>query len=118
MAKTLLQEKVLVTITTPLTAGAATAELPATTTLGECVKLISAGTGAVQGERHTVQQIRREIAGARFDILVVAEGGETRRAEPGTSLSDWAQRNNAGSAERPDGVLTAQLEVQAYAPVA
>lgn len=111
-------QKVLLSLGTPFMTGAARATFESNTRLLECVQQISAREPGYDPERRIVHQIRRELAGTRFDILVTLEDGAIRRVDPETPIGDIASNRDV---QTPDGSrkhLVVLAEVQAYAPVA
>jgi len=108
---------VLVSLSTPILTRSTRRDYPAVMTLGECVREAARAEPPDPGERRIIEQIRREIAGARFDILVVFDGGKTELVKPDTPLRDIAIPRKVSTANGIEELWTAQVEVQSYAPV-
>jgi hypothetical protein len=109
--------EVLVSLSTPILSRAARRSFPAATTLGDCVKEVARLATTDPDERRVVQQLRREVNGAQFDILVIFESGKTERMKPETPLGEVAMQRQLLTPKGLEEVWTAQVEVQAYTPV-
>jgi|ERR1039458_2363002 hypothetical protein len=108
------EPQVLVSLGTPLLARATRGFVPAQTTVAECIREVSRADPA---ERRVVQQIRREVEGVRFDILLVMQGGKIEKARPDQKLGEIAPPRDLQTPGGPVKQLVAQLELQSYAPV-
>ena len=108
---------VLVAARTPWLSKSVCTTAPATTRLKECVAALCSLEPETSDEKRVVQQLRREVHGARFDILVVAEEGSARRADPDAPLSDVAVERTILKQGKPEKHWVAELELQSYAPV-
>jgi hypothetical protein len=111
------EPKVLVSLGTPLLARATRGLFPAQTTVADCIREVSRAEPSDPAERRVVQQIRREVEGVRFDILLVMQGGTIEKARPDQRLGEIAVPRDLQTPSGPVKQLVAQIEIQSYAPV-
>jgi hypothetical protein len=111
------ESNVLVSVGTPLQQKASRGVFPAKLTIGECLDEVVKSEPADPAERRVVQQVRREIGAARFDIMLVMQGGGVEKVQPGQRLGDLATQREVQRPGGPEKFWAAQLELQSYAPV-
>jgi PAB1-binding protein PBP1 len=110
-------DSVLLSLGVPFDKTATRATFPSTMKIRDCVQQISDSNPTSETERRVVQQLRREVAGSRFDILLIQENG-AKRVDPNADLGSISAIQEVPTPGGVEKLPVVQVEVQAYTPVA